>query len=352
MSRGHGVGAVPPAAGSRLAARPSASIWPRRMAGAVVDEPMRVFDAEVCIDVREKALIRVFDERGAKGHVVRALPAGDVMCTYAGGHGWLAERKSARDFVSSICDGRYAEQRGRLFETSGFRVVFVVEGDLRGPGGDARDLKWHQNMLSAIVGLNSGDRAQVYRTWDVKETFDLIGVLVRKFEAPPRTQVPSGLTTPASKRQREASPGTALVRMLCCVPSVSENVARKLKAEFGSLPALQRALSDEVPFRKIELGNGKFIGKDRLRHLRRHLLEPPAAQSEVAKHVSRTPVACERVPRPHPEMRGVVAGGSISGVLPPRAPSEPWRTACFSTVSIVTGPSRRSKRTTPTAHGC
>jgi len=241
---------------------------------------MRVFDAEVCIDMREKSLIQVFEERGAKGHVVRALPAGDVMCTYGDGRGWLAERKSARDFVTSICDGRYVEQRGRLFETSGYRIVFIVEGDLRGSNCDSRDLKWHENMLSAIVGLNSCGKAQVYRTWDVKETFDLIGVLIRKLETP-RIHVPSGLAPPkvASKRQREASPGTALVRMLCCVPSVSENVARKLKAEFGSLQALQRALADEVPFRKVELGNGKFLGKDRLQHLRRHLLETPVASS-------------------------------------------------------------------------
>ena len=244
------------------------------MAGSAVGDPIRVFDAEVSIDVREKALIRVFEERGAKGYSVRALPLGDVECIYANGRpGWLVERKSARDFASSICDGRYAEQRGRLFETTGYHVVFIIEGDLRRSG-------LHQNMLSAMVGLASGGRAQVYRTWDVEETFDLIGVLVRKLEMP-RIQVSSGLAPPktASKRQREASPGTSLVRMLCCVPSVSENVARKIAVEFGSLQALQRALADGGKLRKIELGNGKSLGKDRLQHLRRHLLETPTAQS-------------------------------------------------------------------------
>ena len=163
------------------------------------------------MDVREKALIRQFELHGTKGRKVRELHVGDASCTHNAAHGWLVERKSAADFVASICDGRCAEQRGRLFETH-YQVVFIVEGDLRGDQG-GRDLKWHQSLLSAIVGPNAGDRARAYRTVDVKETFDLICVLVRELDKL-RAQVPSGLSPPkvASKRQRGASPSRSHVR--------------------------------------------------------------------------------------------------------------------------------------------
>ena len=137
-------------------------------------------------------------------------------------------------------------------------------------------------MLSATVGLGCTERVQVYRTSDVNETFDLIGVLVRKLGTPslPGGRVPSGVAPPklVSKRERVATPGAVFARMLRCIPSISESVAGKLVAEFGTLPALQRALATEVPFRRLDLGGGKCMGKARLAHLKEHLLGPPATE--------------------------------------------------------------------------
>ena len=47
-----------------------------------------------------------------------------------------------------------------------------------------------------------------------------------------------------SKRKRDAELETCWVRQLMCIPSISERVARKLLEEFGTLPAVQRALVD------------------------------------------------------------------------------------------------------------
>ena len=57
------------------------------MAGRVASEDpapsMHEFEAEVCIDVREKALIRIFDER-AKGHIARATSCVPMATATAG----------------------------------------------------------------------------------------------------------------------------------------------------------------------------------------------------------------------------------------------------------------------------
>ena len=235
-------------------------------------EYMQVFDATVTIDARERSLIQTFHEQGASGQIVRSLPLGDVQCTYADGTGWLLERKTALDFAASIRDGRYFEQRSRLLSAEGVRAVFVIEGDMR-------QSTMHAHMLSAMVGVERNDRAQIYRTWDTQESFDLIGVLVGKLQrpAPAADAIPSGITPPdamTSKRKRQSSPRTAYRRMLMCIPSVSETIAGRLVDEFGTLSSLQRALANEKPFRQIALPRGK-LGKVRVKLLKQYLLDTP-----------------------------------------------------------------------------
>ena len=68
---------------------------------------MKVFDANVTIDARERSLMQIFDENGVEGHIVEFLPLGDVQCIYTDGADWLLERKTASDFEASMRDGRY-----------------------------------------------------------------------------------------------------------------------------------------------------------------------------------------------------------------------------------------------------
>ena len=151
---------------------------------------------------------------------------------------------------------------------TGFRAVFVIEGDLR-------QSNLHAHMLSAMTGIERSDRAQVYRTWDTSETFHLVCVLIGKLEAPPPEAIPSGIAPPkmmTSKRKRESSPSTTFKRMLMCIPSISENIAGRLVEEFVTLSSLQCALVNEKPFRQIALPGGKQLGKARLKHLKQNLL--------------------------------------------------------------------------------
>ena len=139
----------------------------------------------------------------------------------------------------------------------------------------------HAHMLSAMAGIERNDCAQVYRTYDTSETFNLISVLIGKLQTPPplAENLPSGIVAPelmTSKRKRESSPNTACKRMLMCVPSISENIAGRLVEEFGTLASLQRALANETPFRPIALPRGKRLGKARLKHLKQYLLDYPA----------------------------------------------------------------------------
>ena len=85
---------------------------------------------------------------------------------------------------------------------------------------------------------------------------------------------PRGIGPPAftPKRKRESDMETCWIRQLMCVPSVSENVARCLLEQFGSLAGLQRALSDLESFPRVQIGE-RSIGKARLALLRKYLVE-------------------------------------------------------------------------------
>ena len=57
------------------------------------------------------------------------------------------------------------------------------------------------------------------------------------------------------------------IRMLMCVPSVSESVSRAIAEHFGSMPCLLEALRDTSPFPEIRLSARTKIGKARIRKL-------------------------------------------------------------------------------------
>ena len=72
------------------------------------------------------------------------------------------------------------------------------------------------------------------------------------------------------KRKRDEE--NVLFRMLACIPTISEAVARALVDRFDTLPALQMALrADDFP--RVPFGNGEHcIGQARIATLRKTLL--------------------------------------------------------------------------------
>ena len=216
------------------------------------------------VDARERALAEVLTKDGYE-YEMRVLPVGDVLFEGPSGS-WIAERKRADDLASSLKNKRWHEQQTRLF-TSGRAVIFIIEGDIRGTSLP------HGTLLAAVVNAALRPGAHLFRTFDITETARLIPKLVEKMHAP--HSIPSGVAPPPllSKRKRDADAGVCSVRMLMCVPSISESVARKLLEHFGSIAALQRALSSDEPFPKVRLHDRVRLGKDRITRLREILTE-------------------------------------------------------------------------------
>ena len=145
---------------------------------------------------------------------------------------------------------------------SGYNYVFlIVEGDL------SETSLPHETLLGACVNAELRESSHLIRTACVEETALIIKQLVKKCaEGPPG--IPSGIQ-PKSKRARDSE--TVWVRLLMCIPSISERIARKLLEHFGALRALQEALEDVESFPRIRLDARTCIGKTRLQMLARYL---------------------------------------------------------------------------------
>ena len=230
-------------------------------------------DMTLLVDYRERRLAELLDVP----HLVRNLAVGDLVCDYGGGNRWIAERKTASDLAQSIVSGRWRDQLHRLRETS-CRIIFLVEGDLRSTTFN------YDSLLGAVINAELRKGSCVIRTVDLHETAAVVRHLVEKGEYEPGMP-PSALTPPsvssASKRERDCDRKVCWTRMLMCVPSVSERIAKKLLDEYGSLPAIQTALQTPKTFKRVRLDDRFCLGKDRIQKLALHLTD---ADEEPREH--------------------------------------------------------------------
>ena len=232
--------------------------------------------ATLSVDYRERALIEALAN---VPHTVENLAVGDIVCQHGKYNTWIAERKRVDDLAQSIKRGRWRDQVARLHATRCRHVFFLVEGDLRSTGLS------HESLLGACVNAELRPSSHVIRTADLAETAAVVRHLVQKAESTPglpRTV----LTPPVSKRQRSADRTECWVRMLMCVPSVSEKIARKLLDTYGTLPAIQRALADLITFKRVPLHKRTCLGIARMKKLAFYLRDAEEETGGTASAVA------------------------------------------------------------------
>ena len=142
---------------------------------------------KVIIDERERDLYSQLSSLVSSnpGYVQlskEVLPLGDISITTDEGKPViLIERKSLRDLLASIKDGRYEEQSYRLIHSSGFpphSILYIIEGSL----GELRTVMEKKIVYSAMTSLNFFKGFSIIRTMSVKETAEHILWMSEKIE--------------------------------------------------------------------------------------------------------------------------------------------------------------------------
>ena len=142
---------------------------------------------KVIIDERERDLYSACDSIvSANGTYIQlskeVLPLGDIFITTdEGKHVMLIERKSLRDLLASIKDGRYEEQSYRLMHSSGLpphSILYMIEGSL----SELRTPMEKRIVYSALTSLNYFKGFSTIRTMSLRETAEYIIWMSEKIE--------------------------------------------------------------------------------------------------------------------------------------------------------------------------
>lgn len=129
------------------------------------------------VDVRERDLISLIQAKQSQSQsknltiLVETLPLGDIILSNDTSDLLMIERKSIRDLVASIKDGRYSEQSYRLDGSPlhNHNIMYLIEGDVN---------KGHfpnkQMIYSSLFSLNYCKGFSVVRTLSLDETAGFI----------------------------------------------------------------------------------------------------------------------------------------------------------------------------------
>lgn len=91
----------------------------------------------------------------------------------------IIERKTMKDLIASVNDGRYREQKKRLLETglSGNRIIYLLEGSMNDIPGNMKTL------FGMIINTLFRDNISVLRLESIEDTIYFIKRLVEKLKS-------------------------------------------------------------------------------------------------------------------------------------------------------------------------
>jgi ERCC4-type nuclease len=193
--------------------------------------------ATLHIDYREDAL----KSQLSTPYMSVTLDVGDIWVGVVDAKPALVlERKTVADWESSLMDGRYREQRGRLLafsQETGARIAYILEGkyeSTRRLSGGAKAIMKLVSRMSLVHGI------PVFHTLNVKETAQFVEAMQEYWQKEGATTF---ATESAPQRAAEGikvvkkhnldDPTLFAVRCIAQVPGVSVAVAEAVLAGCG-----------------------------------------------------------------------------------------------------------------------
>lgn len=223
------------------------------------------------VDNRENKIIKILAEIPSfTDYSIQQLPIGDFIVNKNGEPYFVFERKSVNDLYQSINDGRYKEQKARLFsQFSANRIIYIVEGSLSELYSDSRK----KAVTGSIFNMQFRDKITIVRTSNPAETAQFILSFLDKFAKNPEWFTDNS-TVPQQEeysslikvnKSSNVTPEVCQLVMLTQIPGVSHNFSKKILQEYGSLEKLIYALksheSPEILLADIRVTDKRKLGK-------------------------------------------------------------------------------------------
>ena len=135
----------------------------------------------------------------------------------------IIERKSVQDLCSSITDGRFREQKGRLLDSVGdpSKISYIIEGSLN------KNMRLSKSVLQgAVLNLIYKHQYKVIHTQDKLDTFDVIISLYKKWKL--NEFVLDNKQSTLIKRSDKLN-DNKFINQLCMVNGVSVKIAEAVQ---------------------------------------------------------------------------------------------------------------------------
>jgi ERCC4-type nuclease len=237
---------------------------------------------KVSIDIREEELIKAMDSYktiSTEGWYIvpERLDVGDIVftveCGDLSGVKIVLERKTAADLGASQKDGRYREQRARLYSLrgSGIGIGYIVEAPAWSP---TLSRSWclgtfnEVQLQQAIIRLQLRHSIPVFHTMCISDTIAYIRRIAKLLVSDPTVfqSVAAKTTAEAAaaytaeihvKKADNTTPERVLYAMLMAIPGVGKSAADALvHVCSGSFSTLYGKTVDELAL--ISLGKRKL----------------------------------------------------------------------------------------------
>lgn len=229
---------------------------------------------DIIIDNREVALYNEINERDMDIYQDKInfskenLDLGDIHIKF-GDLFYVFERKTVPDLISSIQDGRYKEQKGRLLSNVDLHsLTYIIEGD-----NITATYSYNKNktmLLGAYLHTLFRDNIRILFTKNISDTCTLLLTIATKIIDNPKQFIVDNKETTTytdtlklkKKKIDNIDPATCYIMQLSQIPHISNVIAKQIAEVYPSMQDLINSLAscdDKVAL----LSNIDKIGKEK-----------------------------------------------------------------------------------------
>jgi crossover junction endonuclease MUS81 len=233
---------------------------------------------DLFIDSREKNLLNIINDRDLdiyKDKIIihnKQLDIGDIQIIIQNNL-FIFERKTTNDLLASINDGRYKEQKARLKSSNARSITYIIEGD-----NIISSKNKNQKKLTSVY-FNSiyRDGINVIFMKDINDTATFLLLLSTKMIDKPENYL-DNIQEPIeyidvckikTEKKLNINKDNCYLLQLCQIPSISKELAKKIKDIYPSLMILMTSLKENG---ELILTNIDGIGKTKAKIIYDYLI--------------------------------------------------------------------------------
>jgi len=212
----------------------------------------------IIIDNRETKLLSIINDRDLDIYKDKIkiekqqLDIGDIHIKFENNL-YIYERKTVKDLISSVKDGRYKEQKTRLLslKNSLTTINYIIEGDTITSNKNDNN----QKLLTSVY-YNSiyRDKINIFFTLNIDDTATFLLLLTTKIIDKPQNFIDYNQMIDNSyidickiktKKIANIDKETCYLLQLSQIPTISKEIAKKIKDVYPTLISLIKAIENK-----------------------------------------------------------------------------------------------------------